>query len=266
MDEWLKINIPKKLSESKLPTKLDIIRACLFEKKTSPGKKRLTLDDAADIVTKQVQRIYLDVGIGTVRKDKIKCEVKKCFNSRSVICKTPRLKRHLENSSKKREEYVANLTNIFNVAEKKRKEINSSVKENVTQNPYDDMGPKSKRKAAIVSGNKIASVTKHTLETLDDSVNQNNDNVDYVDYDPGRKSVTVYSKRIDLSEIVEVQSRYSYSNRGVAALVNATLRTFEIPVVIDKNRVQRAQQKAVQNNFKDDPVFAGEFLVLLSRK
>lgn len=48
---------------------------------------------------------------------------------------------------------------------------------------------------------------------------------------------------MDLSEIIEVKSRFSYSERGTSALVNATLRAFEIPIVIDKSEIRRAQKK-----------------------
>lgn len=62
------------------------------------------------------------------------------------------------------------------------------------------------------------------MDTSDDSEDIR-DNID-IDLTPTQKQPSLYTERMDLSEIIEVKSRYSYSFRGASALINATLRTF----------------------------------------
>lgn len=46
-----------------------------------------------------------------------------------------------------------------------------------------------------------------------------------------------------MSEIAEVQSRYTSSDRLTTAIVNSTLRTFDIPVVVDKSKLRRTHKR-----------------------
>lgn len=69
------------------------------------------------------------------------------------------------------------------------------------------------------------------------------DDKDDPDFFPHGKRAPKYKQYKDLSEITEVQSRYTSSDRLTAALVNATLRTFNIPVVVDKSKLRRTHKR-----------------------
>lgn len=60
-----------------------------------------------------------------------------------------------------------------------------------------------------------------------------------------------------MTEIVEAQSRFSYSARGTAAIVNATLKTFKIPIIIDKSKLQRAQKRTFEQMNEKSIEFKG---------
>lgn len=95
---------------------------------------------------------------------------------------------------------------------------------------------------------------KKIKQTADICIDSSDDNVDTEpniddgndsDYEPPSSvtSLAVHSSKVDLTEIVETQSRFSFSHRGTAEIVNATLKAFQIPVIIDKSKLQRAQKR-----------------------
>lgn len=77
-------------------------------------------------------------------------------------------------------------------------------------------------------------------ESDDTELPEDNDDPDFV---PRCTLKRKYNHCKDLSEIAEVQSRYTSSDRLTTAIVKATLRTFDIPMVVDKSKLRRSHKR-----------------------
>lgn len=189
MDQWLKIKIPKELREDVLPTNLDIIRGFLFEKNRIRCNKAV-----AGILSEKISKIYLNVGIETIRKDKIKEAVRKCYESRLSLLKTNRLKRFDEKFVRERRDYLNYLSSMFDMASKvpdrEQVDIVSNLLPSVI-NPVEEVAIatekhsfcncKKKRKAVCVGSIKLESlITNSTSEDRTDIID--------IDYAPVQKT------------------------------------------------------------------------------
>lgn len=90
---------PKKLSD-KLPTKLEILQAFLFEKQkwmiNQSTKKEPPNSVVASIIREQIQKIYSNAGIeNLLSKDRIKAKIIAIYKSRLDLLRIPRSKRYI---------------------------------------------------------------------------------------------------------------------------------------------------------------------------
>lgn len=236
---------PKKLQLDKLPTKLDVLRGFVYEiekwkekhkTKQNPGSSLI-----ADILTEKIQRIYHNADIKPLRKDKIKEKIQKVYSSRMNLLKIRRIVRYSKMYAKKEEEYLACLAHPLDVVDKghnARKGHKAALKTIIEKSSWhDEITLNSKREAAVLSRQKsYAVITNDENEGITETEN-NNDS----DYQPQCADNT--TKRKNLSGIIEIKSRYSFSDRGTSAIVNATLKAFDIPTIIDKSKLGRAQKR-----------------------
>lgn len=251
--------LPKKLKLNKLPTKLDILRAFAYEKekwldknktKKNPGSSLI-----ADILTEKLQMSYDSIGIKTLRKDKIKQQILKIYTSRMNILKIRRSMRYSKACEKKVDEYVASMAHDFDVSDRtcsepKRRKI--TCKKKVNDSAALDASLTHRRSAAVSSRQK-----SYAVITNDESrSNSETDDIqDDPNYQPECENVT--TKKKNLSEIIAVKSRYSLSDRGTSAIVNATLKAFDIPTIIDKSRLARTQKRTFEEVDKNTFAFGG---------
>lgn len=87
----------------------------------------------------------------------------------------------------------------------------------------------------------------------DECIEDRNDS----DYELKKSNTPKTIKKSDLSEIVEITSRYSTSSREVLAIVNATLRLVGQQPAADKSKIQRAQKRKYSEIEKSKVEFAG---------
>ncbi len=258
------ISRPKPLTLNNLPSVLDVIQAFLYEKAKwmvdNRTRKEPTISIIAEIVTGKIQRIYKAAGIATIRKDKIQDKVRKTYNSRLHILKTSRSKRHTILFSKKKECFESCLSKIFRVnstkASVKPKSIRQNRNADIITNRQSLMNKK--RSAALLSRQKTYIIAMegemYSDESPADPKLENQNDSDY-EIQPSKTSNKI--KQSDLSEIVEIKSRYSTSSREVSAIVNATLRLVGLEPAIDKSKIQRAQKRKYSEIQQTNIEFAG---------
>lgn len=214
---------PKKFSRKFLKN-LDVVRAIIFEKQQwmdqNHTKKGPGISKIANTLAIKVQRIYRDLNQPLIQRDKIKEKIKKIYNYRREMFKTPRLHRHRQKFLKKMEIYKQFMLEFLDVSRKRYLP---------------------KRKKVKLQKNKIEPMVTEDLNVSHES-NLDCDDKNDLDYEPPCKKSKIAKKKTDLSEIIEAQWRYSGSDRMTTAIVNATLRTFEIPTIIDKSKLRRAQE------------------------
>lgn len=254
------LSSPKKLTLDKLPKKLDILRAFIYEKekwqdinrtKKYPGSSLI-----ADILTEKIQIIYNRIGVKPLRKDKIKQKILKIYNSRMDLLKIRRMKRYSKACAKKEEEYLASMEDHFDVGDRDRSESKPprkiTCKEEIVHSSAHEVTSNSRRAAAVMSRQKSYAVITNDECTGNAEIDENNSDPDY---EPqfGNDS----TKKTDLSEIIAVKSRYSFSDRGTSAIVNATLKAFDIPTVIDKSKLARTQKRKFDEIDKNPVAFGG---------
>lgn len=235
--EITRLFFPKKL-KNRFPTKLETLRAFLYEKQnySNENQKKSSNSIIADVVGKKIQKIYANAGVKTLRRDLIAGKVMKAYKSRLYLLKFPRCQRYTKLFLEKKKRFESVMGEILQVADTKDVERKR----------------KTKRKSNVITENNF----------LDDSENdaqmQSTEDDKDPDYEP-LSDVNSFAGtgQTDLTEIVEVQSRFSYSARGTAAIVNATLKTFKIPVIIDKSKLQRAQKLTLEEMKEKSTVFGG---------
>lgn len=85
------------------------------------------------------------------------------------------------------------------------------------------------------------------------------DDEDDLNFEPllTKSSAVISNKKKNLSEIVEAKSRFGASYRCTSAIVNATLRTYNIPEIIDKSRLLRAEKRKFSELEQDSASFGG---------
>lgn len=219
---------PKKLKRDSIPTKLQIIKAIAYEKmkwmRGNLNKKEPNISVIADVVTGNIKKIYSRAGIEVIRKDKIKERVMKIYNFRKSFLKVPTTRRNTKSFAQKKSAYKSYMAQLLDVecrsvAKKKVKDTKKKKISDLCMDPGDIY---------------LSDESDCTRSTEKD------DDPDFV---PHCKPIPKYNKRLDLSEIAEVQSRYTSSDRLTSAIVNATLRTFEIPVVVDKSKLRRSHKR-----------------------
>lgn len=220
---------PKKLKLGNIPTKLQVLQAILYEKRIwmrqNVKKKEPKISLIADVVTRIIQKIYSRAGIKVLRKDKIKEKIIKIYNFRKSLLKVSKIKRNTKAFTRKKNLYKSFMAKFLDVECR-----NKDAKKNKAN---------SKKK----------NIRELCIEPLDEFLsNESSDTEPAEDYDdpdfvPHGKRTPKYNQRKDLSEIAEVQSRYTSSDRLTAAIVNATLRTFDIPVVVDKSKLRRSHKR-----------------------
>lgn len=224
--EISRLIFPAKLTKQ-FPTKLETLRAFLYEKnrhsKLNATNTKSSDTIVARIIGKQIQKSYEDAGVKTVRNDIITGKVVKAYKSRLDLLKFSRSQRYSEPFLRKKRQFESEMSEILQVTE--TKELNRRKNSNKKSNAFIDVD----------------------LSDSDDNTNDSEDGKD-PDYElpSDLTSYTGNTRKMDLSEIIEAQSRFSYSHRGTAAIVNATLKTFQIPVIIDKSKLQRAEKRKFQ--------------------
>lgn len=204
--------IPRKLP-NKFPTRLETLQAFLFEKekwmKDYLSQKDPPNFTIANIVAQKIQRLYLRSGIKTIEKTTINQKVMKIYRSRLSLLKIPRSKRYTQMFLRKKMLFESGMAELLEVADK---------------------SDRTNRASKASKTNKLSDI-----DFSDDS-DEIGKTDDENDLDFQINEIQRDTTNIDLSEIVEVKSRYSYSDRGTAAIVNATLRTFQINRNSDNHR------------------------------
>lgn len=213
---------PKKLTQ-RFPTKLDTLRAILYEKrKYSNGSKKETSQSIiTDVVVKQIQKIYAAAGVKTLRKDIIASKVMKIYESRLALLKFSRSQRYTKMFMEKKDKFESEMGEILKVAAKNKIKQRKNTQQNTN------------------------TITDVEFCDYSETESRNTDDEKDPDYEPSSdfSSFNDNIRKMDLTEMVEAKSRFSYSYRGTAAIVNATLKAFEIPVIIDKSKLKRAQKR-----------------------
>lgn len=121
--------------ENRFPTKLETLRAFLYEKQSylneNLSKKEPSNSIIADVVAKKIQKIYADAGVKTLRKDVIAKKVMKAYKSRLDLLQFPRNQRYTKLFLKKGKE-------ILQVADTKeiKRQQNTIQKLNVITENY----------------------------------------------------------------------------------------------------------------------------------
>lgn len=256
------ISWPKALNLKNLPSHLDVIQEFLYEKAKWMAElqtqKEPTISEISEVVTEKIQRIYNAAGIKTIRKDKIKKNVIKAYNSRLTLLKVSRSKRHSALFLKKIELFKSRMTGIFRVAasnvhpKQKEKVIR---KRQANETTVRQASINKKRSAALFSRQKTYAAAMQD-EIILEECNVNFANENDSDYElPSSKTSSI--ERLDLSELVEIKSRYSTSYREVSAIVNATLRAVGLEPSVDKPKMQRAQKRKFTEIGKSHVEFSG---------
>lgn len=229
----LRLIYPKKISKQ-LPTKLETLRAFLYEKRKYRKASKEELSIIARVVAKQIKKNYSEAGIDTLRKDIIANQVMKIYNSRLDLLKVPRCQRYTNVFIKKMQKFESEMSETLKVTAKKKLNQNRTTQ----------------RKSNAID-----------IDLSDDSESDvpNTEDENDQDYDPSSDLINFdeNTRKRDLSEIVEVKSRFSYSYRGTAAIVNATLKAFDIPVVIDKSKLERAEKRTFDKMSAASAIFGG---------
>ncbi len=226
--------LPKTLPE-KLLNNLDIMKAITFEKqkwmKQKDTAKEPSISRIALVLAIKVQHIYRKLNQPTIERDKLKKKIMKIYNCRQQLLKIPRLQRHQPAFLKKIRMYQQFMSESLDVYRKRYS---------------------SKRKKKKLQKNKVELVS-----TEDEDVSMDSDNEKDLDYEPPCKKSKIAKEKIDLTEIIEAQYRYSGSDRSTTAIVNATLRTFKIPTIIDKSKLRRSQDLQTSQVGQQNFTFGG---------
>lgn len=242
---------PEKLSLNKFPTNADIMRAYIYEREkwllNNGTEKEPKISIVSKLIAKQVRKIYKNAKIKTIKKNKIKEKVTKIYKSRLNLLKIPRSKRCSKMFSKKMELYNLYISQLFEITTrnctsvpKRSNEINKQKKMSI-----DNTQTTGNRAAALVSRQKSYALAMYDENKSDENgyIINNDEQID-PDFEALQSNVTTFkSKSLDLSEIVELKSRFTGSDRYTSAIVNATLRMVGIPPSIDKSKLRRAQDK-----------------------
>lgn len=256
--------VPKPLSLNKIPSYLDVLQGFIHEKakwmSNACTREEPRVSIIAGIVTEKLQRIYRAAEIETIRKDKIKSKVVNAYNSRLTLLKISRSERHKPAFLKKKAMFESRMSNTFQVASsnaiprQRNKSSNRSQDKGlfISQDVLDK-----KRPAAILSRQKSYAVAmeeeEHENMVVNDEVNDEYD----PDYELQRVKKSSPKKQMDMSEIVEVKSRYSSSCREVSAIVNATLRSVGLEPSVDKSTIQRAEKRKFKEIEEAPVTFTG---------
>lgn len=232
---------PKRLPKKKL-NNLDILRAILFEKERykhkANSKKEAGIFVLANIVATKIEENYRELGIENIRKDKLKRDVCNVYKFRQKMMKSPRPRRHNEEFTNKMKLYGRFMSKSLSVSCK-----------SVAQVPR-------KRKTTPKKHLDIVHADAEINDTDEFSeVDDEND----LNFEPilTKSSAASSNKKRNLSEIVEAKSRYGVSYRCTSAIVNATLRTYNIPEIIDKSRLVRAEKRKFSELEQDTVSFGG---------
>lgn len=251
----------KKLKLTKLPKKIDILRAFIYEKEKWLEKNKTKKDPGssliADVLTEQLQITYSTVGVKPLRKDKIKQKILKIYNSRMNILKIRRTMRYSKTYEKKEEEYLAYMEQQFDASDQNHHRESKlcrkiSSKKKLIQYSANEDEPNKRRAAAILSRQKSYAVIAN--DECIGNTEIDGDNSD-PDYEP--QCNIDATKKNDLSEIIAVKSRYGFSDRGTSAIVSATLKAFDIPTIVDKSKIARTQKRKFEEIDRSTVVFGG---------
>ncbi len=212
---------PKKLPDT-FPTKLDILRAFIFEKKKwmkdQSSKKEPPISIIANVITEQIQKIYLATGT-QLQKDRVKAKIITIYKSRLELLRIPRSKRYL--LTKKLEQLKSSLSNRLDIASCIYKSDRASDSNIVDFKRFDEPIGNDDSSSEV---NSDASDEEYQLPCSEQ---------------PSPKRF----KKLDLSEVVDAKSRFTVSERATTAIVNATLQMVGVPIIVDKSKLVRAQKK-----------------------
>lgn len=213
-------------------------------------KKEPKISLIADVVTRKIQKIYSMAGIQVLRKDKIKEKIIKIYNFRKSLLKVSKIKRNTKAFTRKKNSYKSFMAQFLDVECR-----NKDAKKNKANSKK-----KKKKKIRELCMEPLDEFLSN--ESSDTEPPEDNDDPDFV---PHGKHTPKYNQRKDLSEIAEVQSRYTSSDRLTAAIVNATLRTFDIPVVVDKSKLRRSHKRKFSEMDEWTAEFGGGLYTIVGR-
>lgn len=230
------ILVPEKLSLNELPTNGNILRAYVYEREKwlldNDTEKEPDTSLISTLIGKQVRRIYKKAKIKTMKKCKIRQEVAKIYKSRLNLLKVALSKRSSKPFLKKVEVYKSFLSNKFEITQRKSKppsKKNSNDRKKIEKTNTELIPSSGKRAAAIISRQKTFALVTNEMQNDTDFKSPQSDPANF--------------RTLDLSEVVEIKSRFAGSDRYTAAIVNATLRMVGIPPSVDKSKLRRAQHK-----------------------
>lgn len=226
---------PKKLS-TKIPTKLDVLKAFMYERErwmvnqsTKKGPPNYVI---AAKVTEQIKEIYTAAGIKTIQDDRIKAKVISIYKSRLELLRIPRSQRYA--LSNRVQHLKTSLSMILDITCKNNTPDTSNT---------------------VYSQNVDA---EHSLyEDSSSEMCSDGSDEDY-QVSSSESSSPVRTKKMDLSEVVDAKVRYTTSGRATAAIVNATLRMAGLSnVIVDKSKLERAEKRRFSEIDKIKVPFGG---------
>lgn len=140
--EMNRLIFPKKLC-NKFPTKLDTLRAFLYERQiyldSNLSKKNPPISIIADVVVNSIKSIYSKAGLATLRKDIIKGKVLKVYRSRNKLLKFARSQRYSEIFLKKKEQFESIMSETLEVADLRQIKENKKSAQISNLNSVPDM-------------------------------------------------------------------------------------------------------------------------------
>lgn len=141
--EISRLIFPKKFS-NRFPTKLETLRAFLYEKqnysKENLSRKEPSNSVIADAVVKQIQKIYANAGVKTlVRKDIIAGKVMKAYESRLELLKFSRCQRYTKSFLKKKEQFESVMGEMLQVTDTKKIKQKQNLKKKSNEIPENDL-------------------------------------------------------------------------------------------------------------------------------
>lgn len=256
------LSLPKALSLNKIPSALDVIQGFIYEKAKwmcdTGTQKEPAVSVISEKVVEKVQRIYRAARIKTIRKDKIKDKVIKLYNSRQTLLKISRSKRHKASFLNKKTVFESGMSKTFQVAASSvssRKRKLSEKRDSNSKHVVRKCIATEKRPSALLSRQKTYAVVMQEEDVSGESVDMNEK--DDSEYELPNQNKITPKTRLDLSDIVEVKSRYSSSCRELSAIVNATLRSMGLEPLVDKSMVRRAEKRKFAEIVKTPVNFHG---------
>lgn len=232
MEMEMRFLLSSKKLPNKFPTKLDTLKAFMYEKErwmiNRSTKKDPPISVIASVLTEQIKKIYSTAGIKTLGTHRIKAKIIAIYKSRLELLRIPRSQRYV--LSKRIEQLKSSLSLILDVT------CNTPDTNDISDSHNIDVGQ----------------------SYSDDSSSEMSSNESDEDYQVSSSEPPVSTKRMDLSEVVDAKVRFTTSGRATAAIVNATLRMVGLStIVVDKSKLERAQKRRFSEIDKIEVSFGG---------